>query len=250
MENKGMRYILVIFLFVNTLVSAEQKSYELIDIRNSKKYTLIVEEDLVKEEMRLFVSYKHNIIDSLLVPLMRQIESVSEFQEKFLKVEFKRGGGSGIKMRFTSIFCVADSKIVTSLCQISKIYSHINYIPKYDSIKGVKYHEDYSTSNNLLRLRSKYSIKLNESYFLKSVFESDNNEKWIKHLNLKFNNEQFIFYSGKREVKGHYQIHYLNRSEESKEINGEFWAVELKKFTYLCINSKWFNKDGDKLFEL
>lgn len=245
-----MRYILIIFLFVNTLVLAEIKSYELTDIRNSKKYTIIVKEDLVKGEMRLYVSFRQNIIDSLIIPLMRQIESVSEFKKKFLKVEFKRGGGSGVKMRFTSIFCVADSKIVTSLCQISKIYSHINYIPKYEGIKGVKYHEDYSASYNFMRSRREYSIKLNESYFLKSVFESDNNGKWTNHLNLKFNNEQFIFYSGKREVSGHFQIYYLDDSEESKELHGKFWAIELKKFTYLRIDSKWFNIDGDKLFEL
>lgn len=245
-----MRYILIIFLLVSPLVSAEIKSYELTDIRNSKKYTLVVKEDLVNEEMRLYVNYRHNIIDSLLVPFMKQIERVSEFQEKFLKVEFSRGGGSGVLMHFTNIFCVANSKIVTSLSQISKIYSHINYIPKYDSIKGVKYHEDYSISYNLLRSRREYSIKLNESYFLKSVFESDNNEKWTNHPNLKFNNEQLIFYSRKREVKGHFQIYYLNKSEESKELNGEFWAIELKKFTYLRIASKWFNIDGDKLFEL
>ncbi|HEX2867538.1 MAG TPA: hypothetical protein VHO03_10880 [Ignavibacteriales bacterium] len=247
-----MRYVLIIFLFVNTIVSAEKKSYALTDIRNTRKFTLTIEEDLVDEVMKLVLYEKKKVIDSLQVPYVKYITNITESQRSFLKVEFRRGGSSGVKMRFTSIFCAADSKIVPSLTQISTIYSHITktFIPKYDSIKGVKYHEDYSIYYNLLKSGREYSVKVNDSYFLKSIFESDINEKWTNRLNLKFDKEQFIFYSEKRKVKGHFQIYYLNDSEESKELNGEFWAIEMKRFTYLWINSRWFYIARNKLNEI
>ncbi|MCU7495989.1 MAG: hypothetical protein HF314_16985 [Ignavibacteria bacterium] len=247
-----MKYLFIMLFLVNTMILAGKRSYELTDIRNAQKYILMVEEDLVNEEMRLFVSYRHNIIDSLLVPLMRQIESVSKFQEKFLKVEFERGGGSGVRVRFTSIFCVANSKIVTSLSQISKIYSDITdtYIPKNDNIKGIKYHEDYYTSIKLLKSRKEYLIKMNESYFLKSVIDSIHYEKWANNINLKFNKELSIYYSGQKAIQEQFQIFYLNRTEKTKEINDKYWIIKAKKYTYFWIDSRWFYMKGNQLFEI
>lgn len=247
----NIKYFLILLLFINSVIAAEEKNYELFDLKNGREYTLILEEDLVHEIMKLSLYERNKIIDSLRVPYVRDIANISESQRSFLKVEFRRGGGSNLKVRYTSIYCVADSKIITSLTQINTIYFHVaeTYVPEIDSIKGTKELEDYSTSMEI-KLNREYTANLAEIYYYQSIFAPENNDKWSNYVELKFNNDECLFYSGKREVKGHFQIYYLNDSEESKELNGEFWAVELKKFTYLRIGSKWFNIDGDKLYEL
>jgi hypothetical protein len=196
------------------------KKMKLLDFSNSEWQEIRIKEDWANQRAYL-ISTNKNTTDSLEVCDMTEIDTVIVLFNRFLRIDYKCSGGSGVHLRRSKLFCINSGHVYEP---ISLLIKHESYSP--DGELQEKYWVDI-----LLKFaKNKYSAILTEN-------EQDN-KGYIskKDYNVLFDQESLVFFSQKKKL---FNISFCPLQPQRKIA---YHLIALKKATYINYDGIWYQK--------
>ena len=196
------------------------KKVKLLDFSNSKLQEIRIKEDWANHKAYLISSNK-NVTDSLEVNNVVEIDTVIVLFDRFMKVDYRCSGGSGVHLRLSKLFCINSNHIYEPLSLLTKQESY--------SPDG-KLQEKYWVDIMLKFAKNKYSVVLTEN-------EQDKSRNVLrKDYNVLFDQTDMVFSSGKRKSSN---ISFC-QLQPQREI--AYHLISLKKETYINYEGIWYQK--------
>jgi hypothetical protein len=227
---KGFIFISIILfcftLFLKPSYGQINIDISLMDFSSTILHKLQIKEDWVNQQTFLILSFIDGI-DTLEVKNVVEIDTFYVLQDRFLRIDFRGRGGSGVHVRFSKLFCVDKYQIYESLSLLTKQKS-------YATDGALK---QYYWIDILLKFsKNKYSLIVYEN-------EQGEDQSFINNrYNLLFDKKGMIFYSNKKKSS---QINFCSLKPPATIT---FYLIALLKETYINYNGIWYQK-GVRCYE-
>ncbi len=214
--------ILIILVPCKSVYSQLDSNFVIFDFNNVKQ-VLNIKEAWSKDQCIL--SIKSIKPDTLKVNGVAEIINKQILFRKFLQIEFRIRGGSGIHLRVTKLFSIKNDKIYQTLSLLTTYeYTSIN---KNDN-------ENYSVKFTLFHDNIAYKIGLIESAGNLDRIK----KKWSKQFALFFDSQNMVFYNKKISES---KVKLCNSMLDKTGL----YAIELKSEKYINLNNTWYRMRQD-----
>ncbi len=228
-----MKYLIYFWILAISLIYPFKLSYgqidkkmKLLDFSNGGWQEIQIKEDWANQKAYLINSNK-NATDSLEVNDVAEIDTVIVLLDRFMKVDYRCSGGSGVHLRLSKLFCINDNHIFEPLSLLTKQES---YSPDGEL------QEKYWVNILLKFAKNKYSAILVEN-------EQDKNGNVLKKdYNVLFDQEEMIFFSQRKRSSN---ISFCSLQPQRKIV---YYLISLKKETYINYEGIWYKK-GAKCYK-
>jgi len=222
-----MKYLMYFCILTISLIYPFKPSYgqidkkmKLLDFSNNEWQEIQIKEDWANQKVYL-ISTNKNTTDSLEVSDMTEIDTVIVFFNRFIRIDYKYSGGSGVHLRRSKLFCINSSHVYEPLSLLIKQES---YSP--DGELQEKYWVDI-----LLKFaKNKYSAILTENKQDKKRYISK------KDYNVLFDQKNLVFFSQKKKPSN---IFFCPLQPQRKIA---YHLISLKQETYIYYEGIWYQK--------
>lgn len=227
---KKFIYVCILFLFFTLLLKPSygqiNKEIKLMDFSSTIWQEVQIQEDWANHKTFLIGSFI-NGIDSFEVNNVVEIDTIYVLQDKFLRIDFRGRGGSGVHIRLTKLFCVNNNQFYEPLSLLTRQKSYSS-----DGILEENYWIDIL-----------FKFSKNKYYLLLDENEQSTDHKIINnHYDLLFDQKEMIFYSQKKKST---QVIFCSMKPQ-RAIT--FYRISLLRETYINYNGIWYQK-GVKCYE-
>ena len=230
---------LLFFLYSNAI--SQTLEYKKIPYKSleGKNQLLTIKFDDVNEKMNLLLGNK----DSFCIHGYRDLlENIKVFNNRFIVIQYKTKGGSGIKTGNTVIVCSSKNKLYKSMNIISLNNYEFNnsYSAEVESSDSLIEQGLFKIDLNSITSDKKYKYKLMATQFIevKSKIDSTKNKKTIDTITLFFDEKNKVFFNNYKTLIGDY---IFNEHSKAKQYNGEkFPAIILSNENYLHVRNNWY----------
>jgi len=214
---KNIKLILLLVLFpIKFLSSQPDSNIAILDFNNVKQVLNVKE---IWSEEACILSLKGSEGDILKVSGVSEIINKQVLADKFLKIEFRIRGGTGIHLRITKLFSVKKNRIYQVLSLLTQY--------QYQSLGGNE-NENYGVKFSLLHNRALKIILTESGENLEGI-----KQKWSKQFTLSFDSLNMVFYN---KIKYSTQVKTCDSIQKKSNI----YAVELKNEKYFSLSNRWF----------
>lgn len=181
------------------------------------------------------------------------IDDVKVINGKFISLQFRTKGGSGVKIREYILASVFQNKLCINLDVYSFIHSEFKttYNKKIDSLQIYDEYNFYQLNFvTMINNKGNYVITAKEFEKVKSKVNPSLNHESQNILHFNFNLQNKVFYNQIGSLKGSYiLIDYIEHQESKQDFKGEkFPTIKLKNEEYYFINQSWYLKGTENHF--
>ncbi|HEY9047542.1 MAG TPA: hypothetical protein VIN08_16665 [Ohtaekwangia sp.] len=241
---KNILIFIVALISLNVFGQDIKEKYTLHDLDNGTSYAISIKQDIINENATIILQN-----DSIKIFKVLDIRNVKIHSEKFLEIEFRVRGGSGIKVRRSILLCISHNKIHKALDIISEFTVTINqvYDKVADSLKLFDEKEYYHVSLSINSVGEKaYQAVLFEEIDVVSKYNPSQNMSHNDRYKLQFDPSGYFFFNSEKLLNKSYKI-YSNKDGRmvTKFLNEEVPCTQLYRNLYLYIDNEWYLDNGD-----
>ena len=190
-------------------------SFSVVDFNNQRQVIKVKEN---WPQNRCFIILESAKKDTFQVNDVSEIVSKNIIMKKFLQIEFRIRGGSGIHLRVTKLFLIKNNKIFQALSlQTTYRYASVNRSEN----------ESYAVKFIPIQTNTGFKLKLIESG--KNL--DANKIQWTKQFTLLFDAANMVFYN-KIEPK----VRICKESQTKEKV----FSVQLQYEKYIFLSNEWF----------
>lgn len=222
-----MKYLINFYILIISLIYPFKQVYcqidkkiMLLDFSKKEWKEVNIKEDWANQKVYL-ISYNKNTTDSIEVNNVAEIETTIVFFDRFLKIEYRCNGGSGVHLKRSKIFCLKNGHIYESL-------SLLTHQESYSSDGAMQ--EKYWVNILPTFTKSKYCALLTEN------MKDKKSNLLMKNYTIQFDQEDMIFFSKKNKSKS---IFFCPSQLQRKVA---YYLISLKKETYINFEGIWYQK--------
>jgi hypothetical protein len=157
--------------------------------------------------------------------------------KNFLTIKYEVRGGSGLGLGNIIVLCIKNNRLYEAI-----------HVLRYSHSEGDGEIEDYRIKPVLIGNSGKtyrLNVKVNDASY--SKYNTSSNFNYQNLSVLKFDINQNVFFSVKKNIYGEFTIYDLKTDKEIKQqVRGNFPAIILGTENYYFINDEWYQLGDDK----
>jgi hypothetical protein len=225
--------------------SDNNESFKIFSLEN-KESTVYLKLDVVNER----ITVQLNPSQTLCINGFKGFEQKPTIlNQKFMELQFKIRGGSGVAIRRYVLICISESKLCKAIDVLSMISSKFEktYVSSIDKLNLYNESSIYKLSFTMSQDDDQNNILVVKQY--EKIYSKDKpnkNHETQDVLTFSFDKVNKVFYNTQEDLKGSFDIDDdIGGSFAKKIFNSELYPViKLRNEEYFFINKNWYIKDG------